>query len=331
MLAQIGRLAVRVLPLLQHQQRMQMVPRRAFARARRTPLSRNTTGRQLPLADVEVARDDDQGDDETDESLKAHSSSSSSSSTASAQPPAWNWVPPREPAQLLDDEVIPVVAGALLTAQEITAALVAQGAENVVVIPLQPKIESIGEFVIASGSVRPLCCLHHCCRLGKALPPAHVHPPFPGTHCLSRLSKELWVCAHSYVIAAWPGLAFRRSTRHLRKMSDSLVRALQVRLFGPPGNASVALVSAHIQAHQPPLLHLIQVRLFGPPGNASCMGRAPHIQAHQPPFCDLFVHRCALGPPGRRDLRPCPGGPTHSHPCTPPLLRSALHNCPGCV
>jgi ribosome-associated protein len=80
-------------------------------------------------------------------------------------------VPPREPSRTLDDEVIPVLPGVLLTTDDISTALTAQGAENVVVIPLKPKLDSISEFVVATG----------------------------------------------------------RSTRHLRKMSDSIVTALKSR------------------------------------------------------------------------------------------------------
>ena len=99
------------------------------------------------------------------------SSSISSSSSSSSSNSSWNWVPPREPSRILDDEVIPVISGVLLTSEDIVTALNAQGAENVVIIPLKPKLDSISEFVVATG----------------------------------------------------------RSTRHLRKMSDSIVTALKSR------------------------------------------------------------------------------------------------------
>ena len=166
MLAKLGRLTARTLPPLHsHQQQVHLIPRCAFARVRRTPLSRNAGRSQPQRADVEEAADeeDDAAPAPTPAPLPSSSSRiSSSSSKPKAQPPpqpppgetpAWNWVPPREPTQVNDDEVIPVIDGAYLTAQEITTALAAQGAENVVVVPLQPKIETIAEFVIASGYI----------------------------------------------------------------------------------------------------------------------------------------------------------------------------------
>lgn len=67
----------------------------------------------------------------------------------------WNWVPPSilldSTAQSDDDEVIAVKKGILLTSEEIRDALIKVGGENVVVVPLREKIDTISELVLVSG------------------------------------------------------------------------------------------------------------------------------------------------------------------------------------
>ena len=218
MLAKLGRLTARTLPPLHnHQQQVHLIPRCAFARVRRTPLSRNAGRSQPQRADVEEAADeeDDASPAPTPEHAPSLSSSSriSSSNKLKAQPPpqpppgetpAWNWVPPREPTQVNDDEVIPVIDGTYLTAQEITTALAAQGAENVVVVPLQPKIETIAEFVIASGYI-----------------PRRTHP---SPH---HLPHNCFVCPSFFVCVSW----WSRQSFHAAFAQD--VRLPRARPAGP--------------------------------------------------------------------------------------------------
>ena len=70
----------------------------------------------------------------------------------------WSWVPPEGAGvqsvgalQREDDEVIAVVKNKLLTAEEIKDALIRLGGEDVVVVPLLEKLDTITELVIASG------------------------------------------------------------------------------------------------------------------------------------------------------------------------------------
>ena len=73
----------------------------------------------------------------------------------------WSWVPPPSSPQGLDgredDEVIEVRKGVLLTGKEIQEALVRLGGEDVVVVPLLEKLDTITELVIVTGrSVRQI-------------------------------------------------------------------------------------------------------------------------------------------------------------------------------
>ena len=73
----------------------------------------------------------------------------------------WSWVPPPSSPQGLDgredDEVIEVRKGVLLTGKEIQEALVRLGGEEVVVVPLLEKLDTITELVIVTGrSVRQI-------------------------------------------------------------------------------------------------------------------------------------------------------------------------------
>lgn len=62
----------------------------------------------------------------------------------------WSWIPPREN---FDDDSsnIKNIPGQLLTSNEVIEALKALDAENIVSIPLNPKLDTISEFIIASG------------------------------------------------------------------------------------------------------------------------------------------------------------------------------------
>ena len=64
----------------------------------------------------------------------------------------WNWVPPSSVREGRDDdEVISVLEGKLLTSEEIKAALTKLGGEDVVVVKLLDKLDTISEMVIATG------------------------------------------------------------------------------------------------------------------------------------------------------------------------------------
>ena len=155
-----------------------LIPVCSFARIHRTPLSRSSAG----VVSASKALPQPSNDDNHQDNDKSTSSSStvnirrpegtgtsSSSSTASVSSvasssssplpnPSWNWVPPRiqSTSTTAENEVIPVLPGILLTSTEIQVSLQAQGAENVLIIPLNPKLESIGEFVVATGSIHIL-------------------------------------------------------------------------------------------------------------------------------------------------------------------------------
>ena len=77
----------------------------------------------------------------------------------------WAWKPPRTSSSgkgIEDSEVLPSKIGELLTLEEIEAALKKGGAEDVVVLPIAPKLDTIGTFVVASGTSRL-----HLRRLGE--------------------------------------------------------------------------------------------------------------------------------------------------------------------
>ena len=61
----------------------------------------------------------------------------------------WSWIPPRESDG--DSDRIKTIPGQLLTSNEVIEALDVLGAENIVSIPLIPKLDTISEFIIASG------------------------------------------------------------------------------------------------------------------------------------------------------------------------------------
>lgn len=64
----------------------------------------------------------------------------------------WNWVPPSSVREGRDDdEVIAVLEGKLLTGDEIKVALTKLGGEDVVVVKLLDKLDTISEMVIATG------------------------------------------------------------------------------------------------------------------------------------------------------------------------------------
>lgn len=63
----------------------------------------------------------------------------------------WSWIPPRDNIDSDSTESIKTVPGQLLTSQEVIDALKGLDAENIVLIPLTPKLDTISEFIIASG------------------------------------------------------------------------------------------------------------------------------------------------------------------------------------
>jgi len=63
----------------------------------------------------------------------------------------WSWIPPRDNIDDESNESIKTIPGQLLTSEEVIEALKALDAENVVLIPLNPKLDTISEFIIASG------------------------------------------------------------------------------------------------------------------------------------------------------------------------------------
>ena len=82
----------------------------------------------------------------------------------------WSWVPPKSSSASSStstsssSEVIPVISGKLLTVGEIGHALNKGGAEDVVILPLNGKLDTISNFVIASGRSRL-----HLKRLGSVI------------------------------------------------------------------------------------------------------------------------------------------------------------------
>ena len=73
----------------------------------------------------------------------------------------WSWVPPTAGSIVTrgreDDEVIEVIKGQLLSATEIKDALVRLGGEDVVVVHLTDKLDTISDMVIATGrSIRQI-------------------------------------------------------------------------------------------------------------------------------------------------------------------------------
>lgn len=74
------------------------------------------------------------------------------SSAEASIPGVWNWVPPSSVREGRDDdEVIAVSEGKLLTGDEIKVALTKLGGEDVVVVKLLDKLDTISEMVIATG------------------------------------------------------------------------------------------------------------------------------------------------------------------------------------
>ena len=63
----------------------------------------------------------------------------------------WSWIPPRENIDDDNNNNIKNIPGQLLTSNEVIEALKSLDAENVVSIPLNPKLDTISEFIIASG------------------------------------------------------------------------------------------------------------------------------------------------------------------------------------
>jgi ribosome-associated protein len=63
----------------------------------------------------------------------------------------WSWIPPRDNTDDESNEGIKTIPGQLLTSEEVIEALKALDAENIVHIPLNPKLDTISEFIIVSG------------------------------------------------------------------------------------------------------------------------------------------------------------------------------------
>lgn len=63
----------------------------------------------------------------------------------------WSWIPPRDNIDDESNEGIKTIPGQLLTSEEVIEALKALDAENIVHIPLNPKLDTISEFIIVSG------------------------------------------------------------------------------------------------------------------------------------------------------------------------------------
>ena len=90
---------------------------------------------------------------------------------------------------------------------------------------------------------------------------------------------------------------------------------------GPPGNALAALVSAHVQAHQPHTSLPCRC-VVGPPGSSSIAWSIPHIHTHQHPPTSPWVS------PSPTDAPP-PGPPPHPHPRSSPWVSLSYRNCGG--
>ena len=87
------------------------------------------------------------------------------STTTGLSGEAWAWKPPRSAgggAEETSADVLPVRVGELFTVEEIKSVLKKGGAEDVVVLPLEGKIDTIKTFVVASGQSRL-----HLRRLGE--------------------------------------------------------------------------------------------------------------------------------------------------------------------
>lgn len=66
--------------------------------------------------------------------------------------PLWSWVPPSNLSDAHEgDEVIPIKPRTFLTSAEVRAALERLGGEDVAVIALPEKLDTIAEFVLVSG------------------------------------------------------------------------------------------------------------------------------------------------------------------------------------
>ena len=82
-------------------------------------------------------------------------------SSSIAPSSVWSWVPPSnlsDSATIREgDEVIEVIEGKLLTSEEIRDALVRMGGEDVMVVKLLEKLDTISELVIVTGrSIRQI-------------------------------------------------------------------------------------------------------------------------------------------------------------------------------
>ena len=71
---------------------------------------------------------------------------------AASAAPLWSWVPPSNLSEPHEgDEVIPIKPRTMLTSAEVRAALERLGGEDVTVIALPEKLDTIAEFVLVSG------------------------------------------------------------------------------------------------------------------------------------------------------------------------------------
>mgnify|MGYP000126717177 CR=1 FL=1 len=80
----------------------------------------------------------------------------------------WAWTPPRKKSDNKgkdgDTDVLPVRRGELLSLDEVEVALKKSGAEDVVRLPLDPPLDTVTHFVVASGTSRL-----HLRRMGDSL------------------------------------------------------------------------------------------------------------------------------------------------------------------
>lgn len=75
------------------------------------------------------------------------------SSDSSNLSKSWTWVPPSRTTLTIVDpnDIIPVIERVFIKSEEIKLALERQGAEDIKIIKLNKKLDSISEFIFASG------------------------------------------------------------------------------------------------------------------------------------------------------------------------------------
>ena len=137
----------------------------------------------------------------------------------------WNWIPPRKLEDFSnkenDDSMIPILKKVLLSSSEITEVLERQGAENIKVVDLKENLDSISQFIIASGrSSRQLQKMAQPIVYAVKKRGLKQAPAFTG---IEGCRDDDWVCIDCYNIVVHLMLPSTRKALDLESHWDSKV------------------------------------------------------------------------------------------------------------